>query len=276
MIFYALHVPGVEDERLELLRAACKRLKISFRALSPSGFDFSRPSPVRKGDIVYRISRGKLLRFFEDYIVRPGCITFYQDVIFHKPDPFFLEKHDIPVPKTVFCLTREKKLLMNYVKEIGGFPVILKALGGTHGMGVIKIDSFSALKSMADFLLAQGKLFVLKQFLPVKTSARFIVLGDKVVASIEYVARDNDFRTNSAKTLTVRPKKYSKALEELAVRATHAMGWEFGGVDILIHKGKPYVSEVNFPCNFVRAQNALNKDVALLMVQYLQAKAKKL
>jgi hypothetical protein len=273
MIFYALHLPGVEKERLELLKKACKKLKVPFKALDPQTFDFSKPSPVKKGDIVYRTSRGKLLRFFEDYIVRQGCVTFYRDVIFHKPDPFFLEKNNIPVPKTVFPVTGDRKLLAGYVKALGGFPIILKALGGTRGMGVIKIDSFSALKSMAEFLLGQGKLFVLKQFLPVKTSARFIVLGGSVIGSIEYVATDHDFRTNSAKNLKVKAKKYPKSLQDLAVRATQAMGWEFGGVDILIHKGKPYVTEVNFPCNFVRAQNVLKQDIALQMVRYLRDKS---
>jgi len=257
MKFYALHLPGVQNERLQMLESACKKLKISFEALDPLSFDFSKASPVKKGDIVYRLSRGKLLRFFEDYIVRPGAVTFYQNQMFHKPDPFLLEKNNIPVPKTVFCLKKDRKQLENYVKKLGGFPVVLKALGGTHGIGVMKIESISALIGITDFLLSQGKLFVLKQFLPVRTSARLIVVGDKVVASLEYQAVGKDFRTNSAKKLKVRSKKYPKEFEALAVRATHAMGWEFGGVDVLIHKGKPYVSEVNFPCNFVRAQNDL-------------------
>jgi ribosomal protein S6--L-glutamate ligase len=160
------------------------------------------------------------------------------------------------------------------VKQLGGFPVVLKALGGTKGMGVMKIESFSSLFSVADFLLNQGKLFVLKQYLPVKTSARFIVLGEKVIASIEYVAKEGDFRTNSSKDIKVRSKKYPKMFEELAVKATKAMSWEFGGVDILIHKGKPYVSEVNFPCNFMRAQKLLKQDIALQMVEFLAERSR--
>lgn len=274
MVFYALHLPGVEKERVELLRAACKKLKIRFQPVDPLSFDFSRPSPVKKGDVVYRLSRGKLLRFFEDYLVRPGSVTFYRDEGSRKPDPFLLEKSGIPVPKTFFPAASDPRQLEVYAKRLGGFPIVLKALGGTRGMGVMKIDSLSSLVSMADFLLQQGRFFILRQYLPVKTSARFIVLGEKVVASIEYVATDRDFRTNSGKNLNVRAKKYPKTVEDLAVRAVRAMGWEFGGVDILIHKGKPHVSEVNFPCNFVRAQHVLKQDIALQMVKYLQAKAR--
>lgn len=276
MIFYALHIGSMKSGRLEPLKAACSKLGIVFKALDPNFYDFSKPSPVKRGDIVYRTNRGKLLRFFEDFIVRPGCVTFYNDVLFHKPDPFLLEKNSISVPKTIFCLSSDRKQLTNYVKQLGGFPVVLKALGGTRGMGVMKIESYSSLFSVADFLLGQNKLFVLKQYLKVKTSARLIVLGDRVIASIEYVAKDGDFRTNSSNNLKVKPKKYSKTVEDLAVRATRAMGWDFSGVDILIEKGKFYVSEVNFPCNFVRAQKVTKKDIALEMVKYLQQKSKSL
>jgi len=276
MIFYALHLPGYQPRRLEYIKAACQKLKIHCVPLDPETFDFSKPSPVKKGDLVYRLSRGKLLRFFEDYIVRPGCVTFYQNPVFHKPDPFLLQKNGISIPKTIFCVSKSRMLMMEYVRQLGGFPVVVKALGGTKGMGVMKIDTITSLLGVADFLLHQKKFFVLKQYLPVRTSARLIVLGNQIVASMEYKAKDLDFRTNSGKKLDVRSKKYPKSFEDLAVRATQAMGWEFGGVDILVHKGKPYVSEVNFPCNFVRAYNVLNLDIASMIVKYLQQKAKKL
>jgi hypothetical protein len=104
MIFYALHIESQKSKRVELLHAACKKIGIEFRTLDPYNFDFSKPSPVKGGDIVYRTNRGKALRFFEDYIVRPGVVTFYKNEIFHKPDPFMLDKQGIQVPKTIFCL----------------------------------------------------------------------------------------------------------------------------------------------------------------------------
>jgi|WetSurMetagenome_2_1015567.scaffolds.fasta_scaffold36573_1 hypothetical protein len=276
MTFYALHSQGVETERLECLEKACKKLRISFRALDPQSFDFSKPSPVKKGDIVFRISRGRMLRFFEDYIIRPGVVTFYMDLFFHKQDFFMLERAGIPVPETVFCGNGDSSKLMGYVKKLGGFPVVVKAMGGTHGMGVMRIDTYQSLISITDFLSTQSKLVVMRKYIPVTNSARFIVIGDKVVASLEYRARNMDFRSNASQSPDVRGKKYSAELEALAVKATHSLGLEFGGVDILIDGKKAYVSEVNFPCNFVRAQKALKQDIALQMVKYLAAKAERM
>ena len=276
MIFYALHIAGEEDQRCQLLESACRKLKIQFKQLDPYTYDFSKASPVKAGDIVYRVSRGKLLRFFEDFIVKKDTVTFNLYPLLHRPDAFLLEKQHISTPRTIFCATNDHEDLLSYVKKVGGFPVVLKALGGTRGMGVIKIDSVTSLFSIVDYLISQNKFVVMREFIPVKTSARLIVLGDQVAASMEYVAGNHDFRTNQAKDPRVVPKKFAKNIEELAIKATHAMGWEFGGVDVLINGKKAYVTEVNYPCNFVRAHKVLKKDVALEMVKYLQQKSRKM
>lgn len=271
--FYALHLPNVDEERIPLLQTAAERLGIQFCAVDPYSFDFSKPSPVKKGDIVYRVSRGKLLRVLEDFFIRPGVATFYEDPMSRKGDPFTLSKYGIPTPKTIFCSTKKRRQLIEYVEALGGLPIILKALGGTRGLGVMRIDSLSSLLSMADYLLSQNKFFTLLQYIPVKSSARFVVLGGRVIAAHEYLAKDGDFRTNVAAKPKVQIKKYTPGFEKIAIQAVSAFGLEFGGVDMLIHGRTPYIAEVNFPCNFVRAQKLLQRDIAFDMVRYLQRKA---
>ena len=273
MTFYALHMPNREPERISLLRAACKKLGVSFRPLTPFTVDFSKTAPVKKGDIVYRVSRGLLLHPFEKFFLQPGAVTFYKNPAAVPNDPFILSKEGLPCPQTIFCTTRKRSVIMKYVKALGGFPIVLKALGGTRGLGVMKVDSYSALFGIVDYLLEHQKLLTLQQFIPQNTSARVIVLGNKVIGSMEYRAKNHDFRTNEAHRPDVFPKKFTKDLEQLAVRATHAMGLEFSGVDILINKKERYITEVNFPCNFVRAQTVLGKDIALQMVAYLRDKS---
>ena len=274
MKFYVLNIPGVETARVRLLEKAAKKNKVTFRLLDPYSYDFSGPSPLNKGDILFRASRGKILRTFENFLLCPGLVTFYSDPVPRRRDPFTLLKENIFSPKTIYCATSDRRMLMKYVKKLGGFPIVVKALGGTHGLGVMKIDTESSLFGVIDFLLAQGRIVILREYIPVKNSARFIVLGSKVIASLEYQALNHDFRTNEAKVLQVVPKHYPKELEDLSVKATKAMGLEFGGVDILVKGAKAYVSEVNFPCNFVRAQNVSKVDIASQMVDYLLRKGR--
>ncbi len=274
MTFYALHLPDNEPERIKLLRNSCNELKVPFKVLDPLTFDFSKSSPFRKGDMMYRVSRGKLLRTFENHLLNGLVTTFYHDALPKRRDPFTLQKEGILAPRTIFCATNQHKQLNHYVEELGGFPVVIKVLGGTHGVGVIKVDSYSAFYGMIDYLLAQNRLVILREFIPVTTSARLIVLGDKVVASLQYEAKGNDFRSNVGDKPRISAKIFDAQIQQLAVKATQVMGLDFGGVDILIHKGQPYVTEVNFPCNFVRAQELLKKDLALEMVKFLLQKSK--
>ncbi len=273
MNFYALCLPGIEEDRVDLLRAACEKRKISFQTLDPFSFDFSKPSPIKKGDLVYRVSRGKLLRTLEDYVLKPGALTFYQDLSVRKFHPFMLEKSGVLIPKSILCLNNDRSTITRSVKKLGGFPIIVKALGGTRGVGVMKIEAFSALFGIVDFLVSQKKLFTLRQYIPVQSSARLIVLGNQVVSSMEYKAKGNDFRTNASSAPVVRPKTYPKEVQEAAIHATKSMGLEFGGVDLLIDGQNHYISEVNFPCNFVRAHKVLNQDIAGEMVDFLLGKA---
>lgn len=114
--------------------------------------------------------------------------------------------------------------------------------------------------------------FVMKEYCDVKSTASLIVLGDKVIDSIEYRANKGDFHSNEGTKPNTDVKEYDNATKELAVKATHALGLEFGEVDIMNTPDGPKVAEVNFPCFFPRCQMLTSVDIADKMIKYLMAK----
>lgn len=178
----------------------------------------------------------------------------------------------IPAPKTVNYLPKDREALLKYVDEVGGFPVCLKVLGGSHGIGVMCIDSKQSLFSVSDYLREQGEMVVMKEYCNVTSSARLIVLGDKVIDSIEYSAPKGDFRSNEGKAPNVSQKRFSKTVNEIAIQAVKSLGLEFGGVDIMITDNGAKVAEVNYPCFFPRCQMLTGTDIAGKMVKYLRDK----
>jgi len=140
-------------------------------------------------------------------------------------------------------------------------------------MGVIKVDSFSSLLSITDYLIHSNQQAVLRKFIEHEEHARLIVLGDSVISSIAYKKPTDDFRTNVGEKPNVVGKKYSTEVQEIAVKSSKSLGFEFAGVDIIIDKsGTPYLAEVNFPCYFPRAQEATGDDISGMMVDYLIGK----
>ena len=67
--------------------------------------------------------------------------------------------------------------------------------------------------------------------------------------------------------------KFSEEMEQTAIRATHASGFEFGGVDMIVSGDAHQVLEVNYPCYFPGAEECTGVKTSEKLVEYLMAKA---
>lgn len=213
----------------------------------------------------------------EYHLIDKGATSFYKNnspylLNLENIDSILLGQPDVVTPKTINYLPKDRDAMLKCIDYLGGFPIIIKALGGSHGVGVMKIETTESLFSVSDYLRRQGGIFVMKEYCDVKSTARLIVLGDKVIDSIEYRANKGDFRSNEGAKPNTYVKEYDDATKELAVKATHALGLEFGGVDIMNTPDGPKVAEVNFPCFFPRCQMLTGVDIADEMIKYLMAK----
>ena len=274
MKFYCIYIK--EDDSVRLLKEACAKRKIPFIQLDPENYDYTQRIRFSKRDMLYRVVTTSSGRDLEKFLLDRNVSTFYRSYersVSSISNILVYEKEDIPRPKTIYRLTRNKKLLQKYAEKLG-FPLIIKAMGGSHGVGILKIDSLSSLYSISDYLLSKGPgSFVMKEFVDVTSSARLIVLGNKVIDSIKYLAPENDFRSNEGAVPNVTKASFPKNIEKIATRTVKALGVEFGGVDILISKsGKPYVAEMNFPCFFPRCQMLTGTDIAGKMIDHLAKK----
>ena len=283
MKFHYISHPRRNPTITASLRQACRRRGVEFVLVNPFHFDFTDPESLpRSGDAVYRslarTAGNGLSRTVERWLLHEQVATFYtsyERALSQWPQSYVIHaKHGLPQPLTVWNVPRDRQLIDRYVDFVQGYPVIIKITGGSHGVGVLKADSASSLYSIIDYLHGINTPAIIRQFIHARHSARFIVLGDKVVASIEYSAPEHDFRTNIGRHPIVKPKEFPAAIKRLAVQAVSTMGNQFGGVDILIDSnGRPYITEMNFPCNFARAANATNIDIAGLMIDFLISKS---
>jgi glutathione synthase/RimK-type ligase-like ATP-grasp enzyme len=268
---------------IKLLKKACDSQGVEFHMVDSKSYNFAKPLLLEAGSILYQISADERSRSIFRTLLNDDVATVFmstKDAIDYKDKiaTVIHQKAGLPIIKTIFDLTSNKELLKEYVEYLGGFPIIIKAQGGSHGVGVIRADSIESLGSIADYLLKQiPNYFVMRQYIDYVDQARLIVLNGKVIDSIKYHRVENDFRSNSGRKLKVEPKKFSKKTEDIAIKAVEALNAEFGGVDILIDKdGENYLAEVNVPCFFPRAQLTTGHDTAGDLVKFLKNKAEKL
>jgi glutathione synthase/RimK-type ligase-like ATP-grasp enzyme len=283
MAFYCVtRTAAANSNTLDLLDKACRKLKIRFVVIEAEKYDFTKPAAIEEGSCLLNISddehsatvfkslvQGDVATIFEDSFV---AINFIDSI---KNATIIHSGAGIPIIKTVFDLTRDKAVLKNYADYLGGFPLIIKAEGGSHGIGIIKVDSLESLMSIVDYLVKVGSgSHILRQYIDYQDHARLIVLNNKVIDSVKYHRVPGDFRSNVGKKITIEPKKYSSQVEKIAVEAVKALRAEFGGVDILIDKaGKPFLAEVNVNCYFTYTQLSTGNDIAKQLIQHLTSKA---
>jgi D-alanine-D-alanine ligase-like ATP-grasp enzyme len=266
-----------------LLKKSAEEREIDVHTINADDFDFTKEIALSKDDGLYRISSEKNARMVEKHLINNECQHLYKDflVCMGRRDmgvgsSLIHQKYNLPIIPTVQGITSDRLLLDKYLETLGGFPIVIKALGGQHGVGVMKIDSLDSYYSIVDFLYKNRISFVIRRFLDYKEHARFIVLGDEVVSSIEYKRVNNDFRSNIGDDLSIVNKKFDPEIEQIAIDSVSTLGYEFGGVDILIDKDeKPYIAEVNFPCYFPRAQEFSKVDIAGMIIDHLISKSKK-
>lgn len=266
-------------ERAALLEAACQQRGIACVTIESTTADYLALPVPQPGDALYNATRGGLR--LEELLWRPGVATFYTagQPLGLQDTTRWLAAHTLAglsQPRTIAHATADRALLTSYVQHLGGFPVVVKAAGGTLGTGVMRVDSHAALLSLADYLVATGTDFLLREYLEAAGTARLMVVGNQVVGALEYDNPPADFRSNAAPDLHPRVISVSAAAEVLAVAAVHTAGVELGGVDLLFdQQGCPQLLEMNIPCGFATFPK-LDIDVPGLMVDYLTAKAARL
>jgi hypothetical protein len=273
----ALHegTSGNAAQRIQNLRDAAQACRIDFVALDSLACDYAAVRPLGAGDILYNAGRGSAR--LETLLLGPEVTTFYGSAPLYVADrhdsTLFTAVHDrlgIPGPRTIHALPVSRELLETYVEQLGGFPLVIKAVGGTNGLGTTIVESWRSLASITDYMMAIGTQFILRQYIEASDICRAVVLDGQVIASNSKPLSRNDFRTSGA----AKPRRYAADVEDLAIRAAAALDLEFGGADILLDKaGKPYLLEFNFPCNYLATELACGVPIGALMVEHLKSKA---
>lgn len=267
---------GVPSETIELLRTACEARAVGFEVVRADAFDFAAAVPLPAGAFLYRPAVSPAAMRVEQALWGDGVVTFHRTptaMSLQAPSALLhLERSGVPVPRHVPFATPRRDLLRRYVDWLGGFPVVLKVPGGEGGIGVIRADSFASLFSMVDMLHGSGRTVSLMSYIDGAIAWRVIVVGDGAVLAHRCPIEADDFRSLAPDATDATSADVPSDLATLAVRAAHASGTSFAGVDILEHSsGRRYVLEANFPCYFAQAQAASGVDVAGAMLDCLRA-----
>lgn len=276
-------ISKTENNRtLASLLEAAKKRDLEVNVISSRTVDFFDLPTLEKGDILYRQSTTARCRQIERSIVRDDTAHFYTDVIQslgkRASSYFYNKRAGLPVIKTIPVLPTVESDINKTVEYLGGLPLIVKVMGGSSGVGVMRADSLESLKSILDYVRGLKDVVLLREFVPHEYYGRLIVVGDKVVASHRAFNMPDEFRTNAHGNIEENKESivFSDEIQKVAVSAVHSLGVEFGGVDLLFKSDDEYyISEVNYPCDYMWTEDYAGIDISGAMLDHLIEKASK-
>ena len=103
---------------------------------------------------------------------------------------------------------------------------------------------------------------------------RCFVVGGKVIAAMQRTAPDGDFRSNLHRGGTATLVKLTAQERRTAVNAAKIMGLNVCGVDLLRSNRGPLVMEVNSSPGLGGIEAATNKDVADIIIEFIEKEAR--
>jgi len=182
-----------------------------------------------------------------------------------------LSRKGLGLPVTGFA--HSTKMTSDLIKLVGGSPLVIKLLEGTQGKGVVLAETDSAAESVIDAFREMDANILVQEFIKEArgTDIRCFVVGDEVVASMQRTAKAGEFRSNLHRGGTAKIIEITNEERQAALDATKALGLNLAGVDMLRSSRGPLIMEVNSSPGLNGIETATGKDVAGMIIEYLEA-----
>lgn len=179
-----------------------------------------------------------------------------------------MSRHDIDMPRTV--IIRQPSGLKDATDMVGGFPIILKLISGTQGVGVMLVESMSTLESTLDTLWSLGQDILIQECVKesVGKDMRVIVVGGKVVAAMRRQARIGEFRANIHRGGSAMPVDVDAEYARTSIDAARIVGLDVAGVDLLESKDGPKVIEINSSPGMEGIEAATKMNIVKTILKY--------
>jgi len=161
-----------------------------------------------------------------------------------------LADYGLTQPHTVLIPNQDnvQKAFENLDRE---YPIIMKTLRGSKGVGVIFIESERSLDAIVQLIYKESEdaELLIQEYIKTEFDVRVLVLGGKILASMRRDVIKGDFRSNFSRGGKVKHFKLTETEIEQCILAAKAVNGSYVAVDFIPAKNRdkemPYIIEVN-------------------------------
>ena len=205
------------------------------------------------------------------------CVVNSRNVIETASDKYrsYLRLKDFGLlqPKTVL-IPNEETVEKAFNELDTKYPIVLKTLRGSKGVGVLFVESERSLMSLVQLLFKQDKDtdILIQEHVKTDFDVRVLVLGGKVIGTMRRDVVEGDFRSNASQGAKVQQYNLTTLEMEQCILAAKAIGGLFTGVDFIPSKNPktepPYILEVNSSPGTENIEEVSNNNIVKDILTY--------
>ena len=186
-----------------------------------------------------------------------------------------LQEYGLIQPKTSLIASVEHKDVA-FEKLDTQYPIVMKTLSGSKGVGVLFIESERSYDSLVQLLYHQNPNvdLIIQEYIKTEKDIRVIVLGGLIIASMERKVIEGDFRSNVSQGGKVAKYKLTDLEKEQCLLASKAVNGVWTAVDFIPSKDPktkpPYILEVNHSPGTEGIEEASGENIVKQVVQHFE------
>ena len=184
-----------------------------------------------------------------------------------------LKDYGLTQPKTVL-IANEDSVEKSFENLDTKFPIILKTLRGSKGVGVLFVESERSLTSVVQLIFKTDSNadLVIQEYIKTDFDVRVIVLAGKIVATMQRDVLEGDFRSNYSQGAKVKKYKLTQLETEQSLLAAKSVGGILSAVDFIPssdpEKKPPYMLEVNSSPGTEGIEQASGKNIVKEILEH--------
>ena len=182
-----------------------------------------------------------------------------------------LKKGNVPTPKTYFSFSKDAA--ESNIEKVG-YPLVIKPVIGSWGRGVIPVkdhDTLDAIIEMRELSdTPHDRIYYFQELVKrPPRDIRVITVGDRAIAAMYRKSADGGFKTNIALGADPELCEITPEIEDLAAKASKAVGGGILGVDMMEDEEKGLlVHEVNNTVEFKGLAQVAKNNIPKEMVEF--------
>jgi ribosomal protein S6--L-glutamate ligase len=183
----------------------------------------------------------------------------------------YLAGHNMPVPKS--CLHFNSEFNLEILRKFT-FPIVIKLLKSTQGMGVVKVADKAQALSVLEAFQRLDEQVILQEFISEAKGSdiRVLIVNGKIEGCMRRQAKPGEFRSNLHQGATAKPVKITSEEERIALKATELLRLDVAGVDILRSKKGPLILEINASPGLEGIEQTTGNSIADKIIEMIEQK----